>query len=455
MSAREILDVYLSFFEKRGHKKIENSSLVPQNDPSTLFTTAGMQSLIKYLLGELHPDGKRLVNVQNCFRAVDIDEIGDNRHTTFFRMLGNWSLGDYFKNEQIPWFWEFLTGELEIDPKRLYVSIFEGYKNIPRDEESAEIWRELFAKAGVNPKDRVFYCGVEDNWWSMSGAPDEMSDGEPGGPDTEVYFDLRPNEGEIKGTLDENIKSERLMEIGNSVFMTYKKTNGEFTDLPAKNVDFGGGIERLLAAVEDKSDVFETNLYLPIINSIVKTSSKTYKEYKKDMRIICDHLISSSFIIAAGILPSNKNQGYVLRRLIRRTYDAWQNLGGIDVENVVRVIISQYKDTDPLIEEKFAEVVSVIEEEFDKYKRSISEARKFVEKKYPSAVSGQAKGGEVKGTVTISSGDAFNLYTSLGLSPTQIKSLGYNFNEQEFAGRMKEHQTKSREARSGSARKKS
>lgn len=448
MTAREILDIYISFFEKRGHKKIENSSLVPQDDPTTLFTTAGMQPLIKYLLGEPHPQGQRLVNVQNCFRAVDIEEVGDNRHTTFFRMLGNWSLGDYFKAEQIPWFFEFLTKELGLNPKRFYVSVFEGYKNIPRDEESAEIWKGLFSKSGIDPEGRIFYLGVNDNWWSTSGTPDEMPEGQPGGPDTEVYYDFKPEMERVKDVVKET-EERRLIEIGNSVFMTYKKIGGNFENLPKKNVDFGGGLERILAAVEDKDDFFRTSLFYPIIRNIEKITGRSYKDHEKDMRIVADHFISSSFIIGAGIFPSNKNQGYVLRRLIRRAHDTADKLGDVNVESVIRTVIEQYKETDPEIERKFAEIVSVIEQEIEKYKRAIAEAKKFVEKKY------KVVGGELKGTVTINADDAFNLYTSLGLSPTQIKSLGYNFNEEEFAGRMKEHQTKSREARSGSARKKS
>ncbi len=197
MTAKEIIDVYISFFEKRKHKKIPSSSLIPDNDPTTLFTSSGMQPLVPYLLGEAHPQGKRLVDVQNCFRAQDIDEIGDNRHTTFFRMLGNWSLGDYFKKEQLPWFFEFRTKELGLDPSRLYVSVFNGYQNIPRDEESETIWKELFLSANVNPKGRIFLYGNDENWWSRAGEPENMPEDEPGGPDSEVFFDFYPEQETI------------------------------------------------------------------------------------------------------------------------------------------------------------------------------------------------------------------------------------------------------------------
>lgn len=433
MSALDILNVYISFFEKRNHKRIENSSLVPKDDPTTLFTSSGMQPIIKYLLGEPHPEGKRLVNVQNCFRAADIDEVGDNRHTTFFRMLGNWSLGDYFKSEQIPWFWEFLVSELKLDPKRLYVSVFSGYKNIARDEESAEIWKELFKGVNIDPEGRIFYCGTKDNWWSRSGEPDEMPQGEPGGPDTEVYFDFHPSERKIND-LDEAVKSGRLLEIGNSVFMTYRKNwNGNFEELPQKNVDFGGGLERLLAAVEEKEDIFQTSLFSPIINAVEQSSGRKYIEHQREMRIATDHLIASVFIANGGIFPSNKEQGYILRRLTRRAVDN----GGNNIEPVLKAIVESYKDTDPILIDNFESIKNTILEEVEKYQNSLHEAKKFIEKKY-------SVGDELKGTIEISADDAFNLYSSHGLSPTQLRSLGLNFNEQELAEKIKEHQNISR-----------
>jgi len=436
MTAREILDIYISFFEKRGHKRIENSSLVPKDDPTTLFTSSGMQPIIKYLLGEKHPQGIRLVNVQNSFRAQDIDEIGDNRHTTFFRMLGNWSLGDYFKNEEIPWFWEFLVSELKLDPKRLYVSVFAGYKNIEKDEESAEIWKGLFEKAGVDSLDRIFYCGVDDNWWSRSGTPDNMPVGEPGGPDTEVYFDFRPEEGEIKGDLAANSKSGRLIEIGNSVFMAYQKQKGgDFKELAQKNVDFGGGLERLLAAVEQKADIFQTSLFAPIITSIEKVLNAKYEEHTENMRIIADHLRSAVYITCDKVVPSNKEAGYILRRLIRRAVD---NLGEADSLPIIESIIENCKDTDPALVENFEFIKNTILTEINKYKGSVNEAKKFLEKKYKKT------GDELMGVVEISADDAFNIFTSHGLSPTQVKSLGYTFNGQALAEKIKEHQELSR-----------
>src|SRR3989344_57235 len=190
MKASEIIKKYISFFEKRGHKRVVSSPLIPQNDPTTLFTSSGMQPLVPFFLGEPHPLGKRLVNVQNCFRAADIDEVGDNRHTTFFRMLGNWSLGDYFKKEEIPWLWEFLTKELQLPKEKLYISIFEGIGEIPKDEEAVVIWNEVLIKDGLNPVERIFYYSDKSNWWSRSGTPDKMPAGEPGGPSTEVFYEF-------------------------------------------------------------------------------------------------------------------------------------------------------------------------------------------------------------------------------------------------------------------------
>ncbi len=439
MSAQDIVNIYISFFEKRKHALIANSSLIPENDPTTLFTSSGMQPLIPYLLGEVHPSGTRLVNVQNCFRAQDIDEIGDNRHTTFFRMLGNWSLGDYFKREQIPWFFEFLTKELLLDPKRLYVSVFEGYKNIPKDDESAEIWKELFNSENINPNGRIFYCGVEDNWWSRSGVPEKMPPGELGGPDSEVYFDLKPEEGEIGGSFKELSDKGRLLEIGNSVFMEYvKEKDGEFKRLPKSNVDFGGGLERLIAATEDKNDIFETSLFFPIVKSLEEVSGKKYKENEREMRIVSDHFIAGSFIAADGIRPSNKEQGYLLRRLIRRGIDNLYKLGIDDVDLVLEKIVEQYSPTDSILLKKFENIKLTFLEEKNTYKRTVESAKNYIIKKYRDI------GDEILGVKEISSEDAFTLYSTHGLSPSQIKSLGYTFSEEEFVEKIKKHQDLSR-----------
>ncbi len=432
MSAQTILLKYIAFFEARGHKRIQNSPLVPENDPTTLFTSAGMQPLIPYLLGQTHPEGKKLVNVQNSFRAQDIDEVGDNRHTTFFRMLGNWSLGDYFKKEEIPWLWEFLTEELRLPKNKLYITVFKGDDNVPYDQEAEDIWRNLLTKQGVEPK--IFAGDVTKNWWSRSGTPDKMPVGEIGGPDTEVYFrfdDIEHN-SECK---DNPVECEcgKFLEIANSVFIEYQKTEEGFVELPQKNVDFGGGLERILAAMENKSDVFKSSLFLPIIKKLEEETGANYENDPKPLRIITDHFVAATFIANAGIKPANKDQGYILRRLIRRGFDHFSKLGGENLDSILEIIVDQYRHTDPELVNKYEEIKNTILEEEGGYKRTLTEAEKMIAKKYPS-------GDELKGVSEISADDAFMVYTSYGLSPTQIKSLGYTFDDQKFAEKMEEHQ---------------
>jgi len=446
MKASDIIDKYISFFEKRGHKRISNSPLVPQNDPTTLFISSGMQPLVPYLLGEDHPLGTRLFNIQNSFRANDIEEVGNDRHTTFFRMMGNWSLGDYFKKEQLPWFFEFLTDKkdgLGIDPKKLYVTVFSGNDEIPEDSESIEIWQKLFSKAGIKAKvgERIFTYGVEKNWWSRAGIPGNMPANEPGGPDSEVFYDFG---AELQLHQKSKFKNEpchvncdcgRYWEIGNSVFMQYiKQKDGSFKPLPKQNVDFGGGLERLLGAAEDKSDMFETSLFAPTIKSIEKQTNTLYRQHKNAMQIITDHFGASTFIIAAGVKPSNKEQGYILRRLIRRAYDNFSQLDGKDISPIIETIIGQYKQTDPDLVDKFEEIELTILEEITKYSTALTKAKAYILKKYKPV------GDELMGVTEISPEDVFYLYSSHGLSPTQIESLGYTFDRQKFAEKMEEHQ---------------
>ncbi len=434
ITAKEIIDMYISFFEKRGHKRIANSPLVPENDPTTLFTSSGMQPLVPYLLGEEHPAGKRLVDVQNCFRAVDIEEVGDNRHDTFFRMLGNWSLGDYFKQEEIPWLWELLTKEYGLPKEKLYITVLKMYKNINADNESYNIWKNILEEENIDWENRISFADVDKNWWSRSGAPDNMPVGEIGGPDTEVYY--RFDEIEHKPECKDNpvdCECGKYLEIANSVFMQYKKTEHGFEELPNRNVDYGGGVERLLAAIENTPDVFQTNLFAPIIKIIEDESGKSYAQNRKEMQIITDHLTASVFIAASGIKPSKTEQGYILRRLIRRALDNFRVLAGENISVVIERVVEQYSPTDEELEQKFEEIKNVILEEQQNYQKTISEAEKILK---TSGTSDVAK--------TISADDAFKMYTTHGLSPTQIRSLGYVFDEQEFAKKMEEHQKLSR-----------
>ncbi|MDZ7587529.1 MAG: alanine--tRNA ligase-related protein, partial [Patescibacteria group bacterium] len=309
MDSNEIRQAYLEFFKSKGHAIIPPAPLVPPDDPTTLFTSSGMQQLVPYLKGEPHPMGKRLVDSQPCFRSEDIDEVGDNRHTTFFEMLGNWSLGDYFKEEQLNWFWEFLTKVLKLDKDRLYVTVFEGGNGVSKDEESYAIWEKL----GL-AESHIFYYPAKKNWWSRSGTPDKMPIGEIGGPDSEVFFEFTKVKHDKKfgSQCHPNCDCGRFLEIGNSVFMQYEKqADGSFKPLPKQNVDFGGGLERLTAACQNTPDIFQIDIFQPLMQSI---NSKSLT----DCRLIADHLRAASAMLNEGILPSNKKQGYVLRRLIRR-----------------------------------------------------------------------------------------------------------------------------------------
>jgi alanyl-tRNA synthetase len=439
MTAQEIIEKYISFFEKRGHKRIPNSPLVPENDPTTLFTSSGMQPLVPYLLGEPHPMGKRLTNVQNSFRAQDIEEIGDNRHTTFFRMLGNWSLGDYFKKEEIPWLWELLTKEFQLPKEKLFITIFKGGSGIPYDNEAYNIWSEILVREGFDPKEKIFTADATKNWWSRAGVPENMPPGEPGGPDTEVYYEFEELEHDPKCQADPiHCDCGKYMEIANSVFMQYQKqADGSFEELPQKNVDYGGGVERLMSAVENKQDIFTTSLFDPIIKSIEKITGQDYKNNQRQMRILTDHLTAGIFITSNNIVPSNKEQGYVLRRLIRRALDNFHKLKGLDIVPILEKIVEQYSLTDKYLTEKFENIKNIILEEEQKYKNTLANAKEFIHKKYKV-------GDEIKGVTEISAEDAFILYSTHGLSPTQIKSLGYTFNDREFAEKMKSHKDISR-----------
>ncbi len=442
LSASDIIEKYIRFFEKRGHKRIVNSPLVPQNDPTTLFTSSGMQPLVPYLLGEKHPQGTRLVNVQNCFRAQDIDEVGDNRHTTFFRMLGNWSLGDYFKKEQIPWYWEILTKEIGLPREKLYVTVFEGFEDISKDEESEKIWTEILEKEGLNSKEKIFSYGADKNWWSRAGDPSRMPKGEPGGPDSEVFFDFgTPHNQEYGEKCHPNCQCGRFLEIGNSVFMEYIKTEEGLNPLPHQNVDFGGGLERLLASYENQADVFETSLLYPVVKTLEKITGKNYKDHKREMRIVIDHFVAAIFITAADVIPSKNDKGYILRRLIRRGFDNLRLLSGVEIKGLLEKIVEQYSITDTELTAKFEHIQGVIIEEEQAYERTRKTATEFITKNYH----GKLVGDELKGEIEISPDDAFVLYSTHGLSPTQIKSLGYILDEQEFAKRMEEHANISRQ----------
>ncbi len=416
MTVAEVRKRYLDFFAKRGHAIVPAAPIVPENDPTTLFTSSGMQPLLPYFLGQLHPSGARLADSQPCFRAQDIEEVGDNRHTTFFEMLGNWSFGDYFKQEQLTWFYEFLTKELGTKPERLWATCFAGDEalRLPRDEESAEIWKTL----GM-PRERIRFYGADKNWWSRAGTPADMPEGEPGGPDSEVFYDFQtPHEPAFGPECHPNCDCGRFMEIGNSVFMEFiKKPDGSFGALPKKNVDFGGGLERLTAAANDDSDIFLIDVFAPAQKILERASGKKYTEAPRAFRIILDHVRAAAFMLGAGVRPSNTEQGYVLRRLIRRAIREIDRLG------VATPILSELGGTHSAEfaneEAKFRKTLSAGLREFEKLKEI----------------------------------NAFALFATHGfpleLTEEIARERGLTVDREAFAKQMQEHQARSRAGAAG------
>ncbi len=413
MNAQQIRQAYLDFFKQRKHKIIPRALLVPLNDPTTLFTGSGMQPLIPYLLGETHSDGVRLTNSQTCFRAQDIEEIGDNRHTTFFEMLGNWSLGDYFKQEQLPWFFEFLTEVVGLDPNKLFVTCFMGddANSIPKDTTSAEIWAKLFknrgieakaadlgtedeaAKRGMQPGERIFFYAGKPNWWCRNGKIDDMPPGEPGGPDSEVFyeFEMVEHNPEFGQHCHPNCDCGRYMEVGNSVFMEYLKTDKGFEKLPKQNVDFGGGLERISAAALDCPDVFKISVMWPIIEELEKLSSKTYDSHTNAMRVIADHLRVATFLAVDGVVPSNKEQGYVMRRLLRRAIRFAFELGIEQnfLEQVVPVIADLYENDYPEVKTNRQKVIDVLAREEKIFRQTLRKGVKELQKMGANGLTGE------------------------------------------------------------------
>ncbi len=384
---------FLDFYASKGHAIIPSSSLIPENDPTTLFTGSGMQPMVPYLLGQKHPMGTRIVDSQKCFRSGDIEEVGDNRHTTFFEMLGNWSLGDYFKQEQITWMWEFLTREVGLDPTRLYFTCFRGNEelNIPRDTESAELWQKLFAEKGIDAQivdfpenggmqgGRIFYYSEKKNWWSRSGVPGNMPVGEPGGPDTEIFYDfgaelgLHEKSDWAAGPCHVNCDCGRFSEIGNNVFMQYIKTDNGFELLPQKNVDFGGGLERIVAARENSQDIFTTELFQQLRESIEILSGTEYGARTEEtyaFRVVMDHMRAATFLISDGAVPSNKDQGYFTRRLIRRAIRFGHKLGITNnfSDSVSRAVISAYAEAYPELKAQEEFIVANFVKEENKFR---------------------------------------------------------------------------------------
>jgi len=364
MTTNELKQKYIKFFQERGHSLIPSASLIPENDPTVLFTTAGMHPLVPYLLGEVHPLGNRLVNVQKCLRTDDIDEVGDNTHITFFEMLGNWSLGDYWKKESISWSFEFLTKELGIPVEKLAVTCFAGDENAPKDEESAEIWKS----AGI-PENRIFFLGKRDNWWGPVGSSG------PCGPDTEIFYWTGEDEPKDINSAE---NCNEWVEIWNNVFMQYEKTpEGKYIPLKQKNVDTGMGVERTTAVLNGKKSVYETDAFLEIYKRVSELSASNDEVEK---RIICDHIRASTFLLGDQrcITPSNVDQGYVLRKLIRRAIRKAKKIGINEpfLVSLSKIIIDQYSNDYSELKENQNFIEKYLSLEEEKFNKILNEGQK-------------------------------------------------------------------------------
>ena len=464
MDAKEIREKYLSYMKKRGHAIVPSCGLVPDNDPTTLFTSAGMQAMIPYLSGQKHPLGSRIANSQKCLRTQDIEEAGDNRHTTFFEMLGNWSLNDYFKKEQLSWMFEFLAKEVGLDPKNIYVTAFRGLPEagIPRDEETANIWKGLFSAAGVDAKDvdfaetlgmcrgRIFYYNEKKNWWSRSGTPDKMPEGELGGPDSEIFYDfgadlkLHENSPWKDLPCHPNCDCGRFLEIGNNVFMEYVKRNGAVVKMENRNVDFGGGLERIAAASINDSDVFKIDLFWPAIEKLQGLSGKKYKDGTKTtaaMRVIADHIRAAVFLIGDGVFPSNKAQGYFARRLVRRAIVKGHELG---IENnFLNEIASIYSNIYLNIYKLPAEQIkSELEKEETKFRKTLKQGLKEMERRIAENAS------DGKQLFNLYQSYGFPLELSLEIAEEKNVSIAKSAID-DFNAELKKHQELSRTASAG------
>lgn len=420
MTSNEIRDKFLTFFKNREHQIIPSASLIPKNDPSVLFNTAGMQPLVPYLLGEKHPMGERIVDVQKCVRTGDIEDVGDNRHLTFFEMLGNWSLGNYFKEESIRWSFDFLTDKEEglgLDLSRIYVTVFEGDENAPRDEEAALIWQKYI------PKNRIYYLPAKNNWWSAG-------DNGPCGPDTEIFYDT--NTEFPLGDLSheqfvEADKSGKVIEIWNNVFMQYEKKDGLVVGKLAKNnVDTGMGLERITMVKQGAKTVFETDLFVDILKNI-KENSKIKDD--RIERIIADHIRTSVFMIGDGVVPSNTGRGYVLRRILRRVVRFKDTIKlDLNLENLIDIVIKKYGDFYTELKENEALIKEEIKKEENKFKQTLEKGLKEFE----------------KGT------DPFVLFSTYGfpieLTEEIAKERSLKIDIEDFNNKLKKHQDLSRES---------
>jgi len=409
MKSAEILKKYLSFFKKLNHRQIPNHSLMPENDSTLLFVNSGMFPLVPYLSGEPHPLGKRLVNVQRSMRLEDLEEIGDKYHTTIFHMLGNWSLGDYFKKEQLEWIYLFFVQELKLEPQKIFATVFAGDKYTPKDRESIAILQKIFQKYGIEAKEgeRIFTLGKEDNWWQRGEAIGEL-----GGPDSEIFYYLGAGSGVGKNPAE---NKNDFVEIGNSVFMQYRLTANGWENLPQKNVDFGGGLERIAMAIQKKQDIFLTDNFYPIIARLEKLSGLKYGQdphTTKAMRILADHLRAAALLAMDGVIPGNKDQGYVLRRFLRRMVRFGKNK--LKLENISESlfpgVIESLGWLYPELSAKQKEIITLFKTEEERFINTLKRAQKQVDEVL----------NKIKPTTPALAEAAFNLYQSLGYPPEML-----------------------------------
>jgi alanyl-tRNA synthetase len=466
MNAQEIRKAYLDFFKERGHAIIPRALLVPYNDPTTLFTGSGMQPMIPYLLGETHTDGTRLADSQTCLRAMDIDDVGDDRHTTFFEMLGNWSLGDYYKKEQIEWYFEFLVDVVGLDANNLYVTCFIGDENsgIPRDNEAAEIWQKLFEskgieakiaeigsqadgdKRGINPGERIFFYDDGENWWSRAGNLENTPIGDPCGPDSEVFYDFgdsahKPGYGKPHPASD----SGRFIEIGNSVFMGYRKVaQGKFELLEKPNIDHGSGLERVAQAAINSSDMFRISILWPIIEKLQTLSGKSYDSHRESMQVIADHLRAATFLAVDGVVPSNKEQGYVMRRLLRRAIRFAFDLGIEQnfLQDIVPVIAELYVHDFPDVAENRDKVIEILVKEEKVFRQTLRKGVRELQK--------MANSGVLNGEHIFTLYDTYGFPAELSVEEAFMQELKVSDSwRAEFDAKMAEQRSRSQTASKG------
>ncbi len=482
MTSKELREKYIEFFELKGHYRIPSASVVPDNDPTVLFTTAGMHPLVPYLMGEEHPAGKQLVSVQKCVRTGDIDDVGDSTHNTFFEMLGNWSLGDYFKTESIKWSWEFLTDRkwLGIDPEKIIVTVFGGDNNAPCDDWSIKIWRECFKKIGINAEvydqqkknnktARIFPLSKKDNWWGPAGETG------PCGPDTEIFIDLGKPVNFEKCPSGDDCKPGcvcgRYVEIWNNVFMEYEKKKSqtsnsekyEYVPLLQKNVDTGMGLERTLAILNGFDNVYETDVLKPIIEEIKKLAPTNYKLQTTSYRIIADHIRTSVFMISDGVIPSNLDRGYILRRLLRRAirHGNLLKMPNGFLSPLAETVIDVYKEFYPELELNKNKVLEEIKREEEKFERTLEKGLKEFDRYIQSMIlDGKMSDSEKENFIIpdsvpkeLSSGAVFKLITTFGfpieLIIEEAEERGMFINLKMVNIKLQEHQQLSRTASAG------